>query len=497
MEELKMTIKKRSWVPKVKPAGFISSSKGKSAVKAAKKIASSKSPLKTAVELMAPVAVAELLRMASKLPAKTITTIGVGKSNVPEGRREVRPAGSYGSMSHSHFLYKLHESRPYPASTLKYSFRANRSFNLGADQNKQGFEEVSCLFSNWGSTPLANGGSYPVYSIEDQVFAALYSPTASAGAGPVPTRETSKVDIKRLDVVTTLVNDCNIPIYLDVYELVPKHDVAHRDLSPRIGRVAGAYSPLWCVAVGLDKTPGGSLTSFEELEVKPTASLMFNTFWKCVHQTSLEMLPGSTHKHTSVYELNLLLNNMRVSVTDGVLAGASPVFLFVTRGSPVASRTDASVVGVGASRALVTQEFLLHAVSPAISSEIIIENYSRPPVPEAQVVGPPLVEELSGEQPVSSLPPIMGMARKAVDYDITLSREWREYGWPEAILEACRKQCMVPFIAGSNLSPIERRDQMIALEYFWYEQKDPRALSKERLPQLPPRVNGLTNDEGV
>jgi len=356
----------------------------------------------TAESILDKLTLGDLQGVASKAIPEVVRHVGmtVG-SDKSRHRGAVIQDGAYGGIKSSSMIYKLHNRRKGTINDQRYRYVSNRNVRLTSALNKQNQVETALLLAGWRSTPTVintdlptPNNNYPVATLAN-FMGTLWSPTATASpyvnGAAIPNYLTFKLDLESIRVKTLISNASTASCILDVYEVIPKLDSAWSQ-ALFFYEGAGTYSPTFCWKQGLEDIAyesgaGAGQYKAEVLNASPTQSLMFNTYFKIVKQTTIELPPGAVHVHNSFYELNAMLNAFRCFYTTGQLQGVTPTFMFNLRGVPINDISVASAIGISASAVDIEQEIDYTYVAPALSGTSVINNTAYPEITQSVQTG--------------------------------------------------------------------------------------------------------------
>lgn len=149
--------------------------------------------------------------------------------------------------------------------------------------------------------------------------------------------EQTSIHFKSLTSELVLTNNLGKTAMIDVYELVPQHDLGPSTYHNQ-GMATGYMSPTWTYNTGLDDVIEleDNLSS-GDLASNPFNSANFSRTWKVVKRLRLNLSAYSSHRHKSVYEINKTISYQKmaqVSTSGGKFEGWNPTFMLVQRGVP-------------------------------------------------------------------------------------------------------------------------------------------------------------------
>ena len=291
----------------------------------------------------------DLPGIAAKMCPKPLNSIGSTVGSL--GSTVNVHSLSVGEMSNSSTVYVLNKRRPSHDLDMKYLNLCNNNLLLQSPESATGVSQY-CPVQPYGVTAAPFYLSYFISNIATQ------SATGNA---------TGRIIYDTCSIRTTISNQESSDAILDIYEVVPKHDMS----------VATTFgTPMTAWQTGMAAMSGGTSTTYTRLSVKPTDSYSFNLFWKVIKKTSVEMSVGAVHTHNSHWELNSVVQEQRASYATKNMAGLTPWFLFVARGVPVTNTGQLGPIAIGKSRFAIEQEVTVKFRSPYVTGEVINDQSS-------------------------------------------------------------------------------------------------------------------------
>ncbi len=282
-------------------------------------------------------------------------------------RKVVIPTVSTGTVSTSVYGYKYND-RAIPRKTgdVNTVVRKNSQYALSSSANQQGVFDIPLL----SCSALSSGTDNYTSVTYEEAFGTLFN---VAGASPTITlsssaRDQNRIALDRFESTMKLVNEGTGPVEITIYDLLPKRDVPKADYQSRT-TATGLQSPnnTWFTglqnAVDVDDTMAVSVVG-----AIPTNNLKFNTFWKVMKRTKIELSGGSSHIHRGCSILNTLFNYYDYSEVLGLRAMLCPTIMLVFSGLPSATEIAA------ASTISVSTENVLYGRS-AVNDNITVRNY--------------------------------------------------------------------------------------------------------------------------
>lgn len=162
---------------------------------------------------------------------------------------------------------------------------------------------------------------------------------------------TSKIFHKYCELETEIASLSTYPIYVDIYELVARHD-----LSSGNGGLTNLqiYAPnnYWSgglansVATPAAVFAGASGVTATTIGSNPYDSELFNVYWKIAAKFTVALSAGDVHRHKSNYTINRIIDPQRGGYSS-LLAGLTRNIMVVVRGTPVRDTVTANSVNAG------------------------------------------------------------------------------------------------------------------------------------------------------
>jgi hypothetical protein len=282
-------------------------------------------------------------------------------------RKVVIPTVSTGTVSTSVYGYKYND-RGIPRKTgdVNTVVRKNAQYSLTSISNFQGVADIPLL----SCSPLSSGtDNYTSVTFQD-AFDTVFN---VAGQSPVVPLTSTAIDqnriaLDRFESTLKIVNGDSGPVEVTIYDLLPKRDVPKASYSSRT-TAFGLQSPsnTWnsgmSNAIDVDDTTNNGI-----LGTLPTNTLKFNTFWKVMKRTKVELSVGSSHIHRGCSILNTLFNHYDYSEVLGLRAMLCPTVMLVFNGLPNSTQIAQTAT------ISVSTENVLYARS-AVNDNITVRNY--------------------------------------------------------------------------------------------------------------------------
>lgn len=293
-------------------------------------------------DALAGLAIKKLLTMAQQASGKMKTPVGVtGLSLMPTDARDVTLNGSArGDVTSSMSIYGFRPPRKSNLGEVKYCQKTMVQQTLNIAANAQGLFDIDLLDAVPVSGQSGGDEKYSNLSVErafDQALGGRYR-RYSANESYDPELEQTSMHFESLTNEVMFTNDGDQTMFLDIYELVPQHNLGPTAYSSAI-KATGYMSPYYCFEQGVQsQTISTDDDPFvTQLAFNPYNSTMFSRTWKQVKHVRVNLTGGSTHRHKSVYAINKTVNfheMMQFGSGGGKFAGWNPTLFCVMRGAP-------------------------------------------------------------------------------------------------------------------------------------------------------------------
>lgn len=241
-----------------------------------------------------------------------------------------------------------------------FEWKTIQYYGCNAGTNSQNWVDLCTVGTNPGSTttdPQTNyaysnafyNGDYgtgigsPVPRQNGSLSTQLNMLQGIAPSDSINQSGTANIFFKDCENIMTITNGQSSAVYIDLYEVVAKHDFAPMPGNQLLfgDNYALVYSPgnMWQVDLVQNynlpynvptATTGGLLTALNT-GCQPTDSILFNNYWKVDFHTTISLSAYSTHIHKSVYGLNRIINQVRYQ-NASLIQGVTRSILLVIRG---------------------------------------------------------------------------------------------------------------------------------------------------------------------
>lgn len=244
-------------------------------------------------------------------------------------------ATATGQTTTSVYGYKYNDkSIPRKTGDVNNIVRKNSKYVINnATVNRQGGSDI-CLLA---CSNLSSGTENYTNVTYQEMFETLFNVAGEVPTIPVPSsaRDQNRVILDRFESELTLVNPANQgSIEVTIYDLQPKRDLPKAAYVSR-NYATGLMSPLntWQTGLTNEVMLEDTVDPYVPGQV-PTTNLKFNTFWKVMKRTRVQLSPGSTHIHRSYNILNTLFNYYDYSEVLGMREGLCPTQMIMYNGMP-------------------------------------------------------------------------------------------------------------------------------------------------------------------
>lgn len=293
-------------------------------------------------EAIADKPISAIAQTASKLAALKKNPVGLtGLSLMPTGAREaaINNVAMHGiTSSATMYMYRPPRKRD-EGGIINYQMKTLASLSISSTANTQATQDINIL----DAEPVANNPDtdlkYSHLTVRKAFDKLLLSRQRTDSDGSLYDLKEAQTSIhfKTLTSELVLTNNLGDTAMIDVYELVPQHDLGPTTYSSQT-RATGYMSPQWTYETGLTDVlePEDNLT-VGAVASNPFNSANFSRTWKVVKRLRINLAAYSTHRHKSVYQINKTVSYQKmaqVSTQGGKFEGWNPTFLIQQRGVP-------------------------------------------------------------------------------------------------------------------------------------------------------------------
>ncbi len=258
-------------------------------------------------------------------------------------RKVVIPTVATGTVSTSVYGYKYNEKGiPRKVGDVNSVVRKNSQYSVNSAANSQGVLDVPLLAC---STLNEGTDNYTSVTFEE-AFETVFNvdSTTPSIALTSSAKDQNRIALDRFESTLKLVNAGEVPMEVTIYDLLPKRDVPKATYSSRSYAI-GLQSPVNTWLTGMTNAIDVEDTQTPNvLGTLPTNNLKFNTFWKVMKRTKLELSAGASHVHRGSNILNTLFNYYDYSEVLGLRAMLCPTIMLVFNGLPNATQLAEPVV---------------------------------------------------------------------------------------------------------------------------------------------------------
>lgn len=305
---------------------------------------------KTIREVAADTPISEIAKVAVKFMANKKNPLGsLGLSLLPTSARDVSISGeAQGDVTTSVNMYMYRPRRKRELQGVKYSYLVRWRGQSTSAAAQQAHLDVNVL----DNVPVLNNPDdntkYSNLSIKNAFDKFLIA--QNKGTTDVPTDkfklQNASIHVTNLSCELEIRNTQDYPITVDVYELVPQHNLGPTTYASEIS-ATGYMSPGWAFQTGLssDSIDLQTVLTSTDVGARPYDSVTFSRSWKQVKRLRLNLTAQSVHRHKSFYEINTTVSYQQfaqASTSGGKFGGWNPTFLIVHKGFPQGSETLAS-----------------------------------------------------------------------------------------------------------------------------------------------------------
>lgn len=284
-------------------------------------------------------------------------------------RKVVIPTVSTGTVSTSVYGYKYNDKGiPRKTGDVNTEVRKNSRYSISSTANTQAvidFPLLSC-------TPIADSTgtqNYTSVTFQD-AFDTVFNVAGDQPAITIPASsiDQNRIALDRFESTMKIQNEGTGPVEITIYDLMPKRDVPRATYVSRL-TATGLQSPTNTWTTGLTNAvyTDDNMTP-SVVGTIPTTNLKFNTFWKVMKRTKIELSGGSSHIHRGCNILNTLFNHYDYSEVLGLRAMLCPTIMLVFSGLPSGAELAESAT------LAVSTENVLFARS-AVNDNITVRNY--------------------------------------------------------------------------------------------------------------------------
>lgn len=301
-----------------------------------------------------------LSKEAEKLSENLKSPVGVTGINLtlPSNRKVTIP-GSAGDFTNSTSMYAFRPPRRKPENVINYAMKTMATGDTTSSAGVQKIFDINILDMEPVTNNPDSGDKYSNLTIRhafDKYIKTDFEPFT-----PQAKITQTSIHVRSLSVDLVFTNKTNDMVFLDIYELVPQHNLGPTayDSAYKSEYATGYMSPYYTFKTGLETTDTMQLQDImvaENLQANPFNSTDFSRTWKVVKQVRVNMKGSSVHRHKAVYQINKTISYQEMaqfSTQGGKAAGWNPTYMVIQKGAPgVSQGADASSITYAANMQL-------------------------------------------------------------------------------------------------------------------------------------------------
>ena len=282
-----------------------------------------------------------LLGLAYKAAEKRKIPVGfTGLNLLPKESRDTVVLGSaIGDMtsSMSMYMYRPPRKKRDGFEGIKYAQKTMSTLELGIAANSQGLFDIPLLCGKEVKLNPATDNKYNNLSVQRAFDQYLKSKVQVDTTEETLKNAQTSIHITSLTNELIITNNKTTSAYVDIYELVPQHNLGPSEYSSKV-KSDGYMSPTWCFQQMASTTleTDDALDS-ASIAFSPYDSTVFSRTWKEIKRVRINLTGNATHRHKSVYQINKTVSYQEMaqfSPDGGMFAGWNPVIFGVMKGTP-------------------------------------------------------------------------------------------------------------------------------------------------------------------
>lgn len=294
-------------------------------------------------EAIADKPISAIAQTAAKMAALKKNPVGItGLSLMPTMAREasINNVATNGiTSSATMYMYRPPRKRA-EGGIINYQMKTLCESRFTTGTNNQTIEDINILDAHPVSGNPDTDNKYSHLTVRKAFDKLLLSRTRTDSTGTTYDlkQHQASIHFKTLTSELVLTNNLGNAAMIDIYELVPQHDLGPSTYNTE-SRATGYMSPRWTYETGLadvlelqDNIGGGAVAS------NPFNSANFSRTWKVVKRLRINLAASATHRHKSVYQINKTISYQKyaqISQSGGKFEGWNPTFLIQQRGVPL------------------------------------------------------------------------------------------------------------------------------------------------------------------
>lgn len=323
----------------------------------------SKEPIKT------------LLSLAEKSARAKKTPIGAGGLNLlPTDARTAAISGTaVGDITTSMSMFMYRPPRKSMPDNIQYQMkRVVSSGGIGSAVDAQSIYDCNILDAEPVSNNPDTDQDYSRLTVR-RAFDNYLKGSVIKDTSFVQTKiQQSSIHVKSLTCELEITNLSATPMFVDLYELVPQHNLGPTDYDINDRQADGYMSPTWTFEQGLtnDVIFTDNSMPMTNIAANPFNSTVFSRTWKQVKHLRLNLTGNSIHRHKSVYAINKTVSYQEMaqfSTSGGKFAGWNPTYMFIQKGAP----TSGNLAGTSALRYVANMQ-LNYEANPDRQAKVIV-----------------------------------------------------------------------------------------------------------------------------
>ena len=310
-------------------------------------------------EAIADKPIGAIAELAGKLAAFKKTPVGVtGLSLMPPGAREAvmnNVATNGVTSSATMYMYRPPRKRD-ESGILNYQMKTLCESRITTSSNLTNIEDMNILDAEPVLDNPDSNSKYSNLTIRKAFDKLLLSRQRQDTSGTTYDlkQEQTSIHFKTLNSELVLTNNSSDTAMIDIYELVPQHDLGPTTYESET-RATGYMSPRWTVEQGM--TTANVLELEDNINalavaLNPFNSTTFSRTWKVVKRLRVNLAGYATHRHKSIYQINKTVSYQKmaqVSTSGGKFEGWNPTFFIQQKGVPkgdlFATASDVTYMG--------------------------------------------------------------------------------------------------------------------------------------------------------
>lgn len=291
----------------------------------------------------------ELLTQAQKLAEKLPQAKGVTGTNLqrPANRNITLVGQASGNVTNSASMFAFRKPRKQNEDMIQYAMKTNVRDAFTSTSGYQAVYDINVLDAEPVYDNPDSNDKYSNLTIRN-AFDRYLRAQFKYSKDSVSTEDTARIQqtsihVKSLTMDLVFTNLENKPVMIDLYELVPQHNLGPTTYNSSTSNAVGYMSPRWTYDQGLVGT-SDVIEVQDDLErsnpaSNPYNSTVFSRTWKEVKRVRINMTANSVHRHKAVYSINKTVSYQEMaqfSTSGGKFAGWNPTFMVVQKGVPTA-----------------------------------------------------------------------------------------------------------------------------------------------------------------